>query len=525
MTGSRRVRLLLLAPAVVMLAAVLVQTYLLMSRGFYLDHPAGSWAALADDLRRGMFYRPLFDEHIGYGGTRYMPLQFSLHAGLTYLVGDPIVAGFALSSLATAALVAGLFVLLRRLGLSVPAAAGFALCVFAGYAARFGLATIRGDVLASALTIWGLAAAARIPRSPWAAASAAGLFTLAFSAKLTALHGALAVILWLIVAREARAALRFGLFGAGGVAAVLGVTSAVSGGRFIENFAIGGDVLWKDVVAAPLALFRELTLHDIGGVLFCCLAGAAILARGRRAASGLPTLFFGATFAVTLLIFSQAGTTTNHLLDLEVASIVVVAAAWRDLSETPAGDLVLAAAGLTALLSLSPIPPRVLHPPASRLQEARSIQELVGPGAATILSEDPLVPIIAGQRPYVSDAFMLLRARVRRPHLADDLFGKIRRREFGAVVLLTDVARPLYAGWYDTVHFGPGFAEAILDAYTVARRGDYFVVYLPRDPGAAIAAPGGAAAPGARLTPPASSGAGSEAPNGRRAAQEAPARD
>src|SRR2546422_2590216 len=56
------------------------------------DNASGVWTALAQDLARGIFYRPTADA-FGFGGTRYMPLFFALHAGLIRLSGDPVTAG------------------------------------------------------------------------------------------------------------------------------------------------------------------------------------------------------------------------------------------------------------------------------------------------------------------------------------------------------------------------------------------------------------------------------------------------
>src|SRR5207244_12827292 len=56
------------------------------------DSSSGVWTALAQDLARGIFYRPTADA-FGFGGTRYMPLFFALHAALIRLSVDPVTAG------------------------------------------------------------------------------------------------------------------------------------------------------------------------------------------------------------------------------------------------------------------------------------------------------------------------------------------------------------------------------------------------------------------------------------------------
>jgi hypothetical protein len=47
--------------------------------GLPYDATSGVWTALADDLVHGDFYRPV-QSTLGYGGTRYMPVFFSLLA-------------------------------------------------------------------------------------------------------------------------------------------------------------------------------------------------------------------------------------------------------------------------------------------------------------------------------------------------------------------------------------------------------------------------------------------------------------
>src|SRR5213592_5141199 len=60
------------------------------------DNASGVWTALAQDLARGIFYRPTADAY-GFGGTRYMPLFFVLHGTLIRLSLDPIFAGLLLT--------------------------------------------------------------------------------------------------------------------------------------------------------------------------------------------------------------------------------------------------------------------------------------------------------------------------------------------------------------------------------------------------------------------------------------------
>src|SRR5213593_1277538 len=79
------------------------------------DNASGVWTALAEDFARGIFYRPTTDA-FGFGGTRYMPLFFGLHAGLIRLSVDPVTAGMALSLVSALAFDLAVLVALRELG-------------------------------------------------------------------------------------------------------------------------------------------------------------------------------------------------------------------------------------------------------------------------------------------------------------------------------------------------------------------------------------------------------------------------
>ena len=48
---------------------------------------------MAVDLVHGVFYRPILDPALGYGGTRQFPLHFVIHAGLIKLGLGPVAAG------------------------------------------------------------------------------------------------------------------------------------------------------------------------------------------------------------------------------------------------------------------------------------------------------------------------------------------------------------------------------------------------------------------------------------------------
>ena len=107
-------RLLLIASVAVIILIAMVRAWYCWGTDAWVNHPAGALIAMAADLKNGIFYRPLYGP-VGYGGTRYFPLYFVLHALLMKL-GVPILLGaFLLSAAAVVALLAGAFYLAARL--------------------------------------------------------------------------------------------------------------------------------------------------------------------------------------------------------------------------------------------------------------------------------------------------------------------------------------------------------------------------------------------------------------------------
>ena len=59
---------------------------------YEMDHVSGVWLGLAQYFNEGVFYPPL-EAQGHYAGTRYMPLQFCLHALLARLTGEYLISG------------------------------------------------------------------------------------------------------------------------------------------------------------------------------------------------------------------------------------------------------------------------------------------------------------------------------------------------------------------------------------------------------------------------------------------------
>jgi hypothetical protein len=114
---------------------------------------------------------------------------------------------------------------------------------------------------------------------------------------------------------------------------------------------------------------------------------------------------------------------------------------------------------------------------SSRLAELRGVAAALPPGV--VVSEDPLLLIVAGQRPLVLDGFMLRLAAERDPAVARPLLDGLRRDEFAAVVLLQDLESPDARGWYRRGNLGLEVVGEVARHYRLAERYGRYHLYLP----------------------------------------------
>ena len=355
----------------------------------HLDHVSGAWVALASDLRHGVFYRAPFGPD-GYGGTRFFPLFFCLHAVGIALTSGWRFSGYVLSAASILLLLSGVYFVLRKLGLDCWLAAGGCAAVLAGSSVQDGFLTIREDGLAAGLNVWAMVLCVG-EISYRRLYLAAILFTLAFATKETSIFGAGAVFLALLLARKFNHAWRLLASAAAGYLVVMGSMYGLSGGRAFSGMRMTlatGSGFWS-LLNSPITMVEAMNGYREEMMFFALALAALLMTRGRFR---LPSLWFLCTLAVTLVIFSSEGTAGNHLIDLLVASVVIFAvwmAEWPDM-----GCALLATVSLVAWLGLM-----VQHRYDDLVPVHAQLQEIVraagGPGKA-ILSDNPLVPLTAG---------------------------------------------------------------------------------------------------------------------------------
>ena len=482
-----RVCLFLTAALAVIRAAVHVRACWISDAG--VDHPAGVMIAMAVDLTHGLFYRPLFGPQ-GYGGTRYFPLYFVLHV-LLLKMGVPVLLGAYLLSLAAMAfLIVGVFCLLERMGAERWLAAACAGTLLASVSAQYAVISPHADALASALNIWGLVIIVRAKCNSRRTLIAAILFALAWSAKLTTCFGLIAAVLWLVNLGLRRRALQLAAGTTVGYLLVAAAMVVFSHGRVVNIFracALGGTG-WKRFLEGPMfmewnAFHNDFTIFLV--VFFALTAlGVELLESPAKCLKDLSALLFVATTIITVAIYGSPGTAPNHLLDIQIASVVVLGCLTTRAPQMQRqlgicalilATLIPAGRGIVALFLTGP-PNSAATSNGSGFQE---IIRLIGNSHKPVLAENPIIPVLTGQSPYVLDPWMLSALRKRIPHFGDPLLERLRDRAFGTVVLLVDPETDEGRNWYDTQHFGPGFRAALKENYRFLSVTDGQFVYVP----------------------------------------------
>jgi hypothetical protein len=463
-----------LVTAVVLAADAVVS----IASGLYLNLGSGVWLALAKDTFEGVFYRPLWNG-VEYGGTRYFPVLFVAIATLMRAGISVVAAGVTVSMLGLAAMAAAVFMLLKRLSVPSPLATLGAALATSPYFVHQTAFAVRCEPIAAALAISGLAVLARVEKRPDSIPRellAAVLFIAAFLTKITCVYAPAAVTLALLFTGRRGAAVRVAGMTAGGATLLLVLINLTSGGRALASFracALAGSSFSS--LVSPVTVLRPLELIATSHLLTVVFLLAALaLVLGWRARMSLPPLYLLSAAAITGVIFTSPGTIlTSHILDAYVAAIVLVTAV------TAAQSGRLRQAGQAALITLTfwaamqnvvIVGKLTMRGVVGKSVVAhRELLVALNECEGSIVSESPLIPVFAGQRPVVLDPFAFRVVAMNRPDIGNDLTERLRRREFRCVVLEQDPAIPGGHAWYSNVNLTESVRDAILESYRYDR--------------------------------------------------------
>ncbi len=463
-----------------------------------LGATGGVWTALAYDFSQGIFYRPLFDAS-GYGGTRYLFLFFVLHGFLIRVFNDPVLTGFALVTGFAITLNLGLYFLQRALGIERKTAAAFSLLAAAPISYQLLTLEVMGEFLSSSLAVWGLVfawnAMQRGGRGLWVLSCVC--FSGAFLTKFSAVAAVTAFALFFIKTRPAEV-LRLLVGTAALILLGLWTAQAASEGRMGESFQVfqALPVRWDYALKFPL-WFAMILLRD---PFLLALSGFALYGVIRAGKAGFACVYFLVVLAVSCVILTSPGTDYNHLLDLIVASVLVLSLRFADAPRAPRPWLLLlgfVAGGLAftwipGTISVKQVVEGRGNPPRAVLMQA--IEEH-GLKRAPVLSENPLIPILMDRRPRVMDPFSVRLLAEAMPEVRADFSEKIRNRFYGAIVLqdfsgapddqmeqaLENHTSPGAASFYGEVHFPHGFLPLLKENYYLGAVLKPHLFFFPRD--------------------------------------------
>ena len=97
--------------------------------------------------------------------------------------------------------------------------------------------------------------------------------------------------------------------------------------------------------------------------------------------------------------------------------------------------------------------------------DRRALLESLRSCRGSMVSESPMVPILAGERPVMLDPFAFHVVGLKRPDVARSLVDRIDRAEFACVVLEQDPTSDRGRAWYRNVNLTGDAADAILQRY------------------------------------------------------------
>jgi hypothetical protein len=447
-------------------------------------HPtSGTWIATASDASHGLLYRPL-DSPLGYGGTRYGPVRTLAQAFLLRAGMGPIHSTFFVGIASMALLLTATFFLMRQMQTPPAFAAALTCTLLAAGGARLAFLAGLSDVLAAGLNFSGLIAINSLvadpsrPRKILTLLIASTLFVLAAFTKITSIFGITAAFFWLLLKGRRRPAFQLAMIFLAEVFVAFLVTEYDSDGRFLSVFrasALAGGNL-SGLAGAPDIFFGKLFRADpIAGGFWMAGVTAALFVRPRMQ---LSTLLLIITTLATIPIFGTPGTDINHLLDLEVASLLCVAVWFNSGRVIATMPVALVIVATLCACQMCVREAGGIERDSPRRQALAALTDAAKSSATgPLLSENPLLPVLAGERPYLLDGFMFAGFTAKDPDLASHMFDDLDHQRFRAVILAPSRGLP-------EANIPATFTHEVMPhlsaSYELIATDGRYLVYLPR---------------------------------------------
>ncbi len=459
---------------------ILIFRIILAFKGLYLEQVSGSWAALAVDVSKGILYRPLFDEAIGTGGTRWMPLYFVLHGGLIKLTGNAVFSGIALSLFSSILLISAVCLLLWHYRTNLFSSAVIIALLLCSNNLITAMTAVRGDILAAALNVWGIFFAVTSEGRRSRTILSCFIFTLTIMTKITSGFGIAAVVIWLWFNRGKRDAVRYASIFSIFIAVFVIIIQAASSGRFLNIFSLlaaGGTTISK-FVKLPFNFISCTASTDPGSLVILITALTIMVYKGKDIIRSKYALYMAATLAMTLFIFGSEGIVGNHLIDIHIASVLVIAAFISEYRIE--ADMAIKCCFIVLIIA-STLNAHSLKQDLKKqplLASMRQTAELVNDNK-NMISENPWLPIIMGRHVYMLDPWMFRLIDIKKPVLVESFYKRLDSGGFDCIVFDQDPNAPWIPDWFDYSHFGRNFMNYVFKTYRQRENYGPYYIYIP----------------------------------------------
>jgi hypothetical protein len=347
----------------------------------------------------------------------------------------------------------------------------------------------RSDALPVLLQVGAVGLVANRTR-PRTILAAAGLASLAFVTKLTAVWGPIGIAVWLLLENR-KYFFQFLASYLGFTGALVGVFALATHGRLFTNvfgLSTAGISGLGPLIRSPYRFFFEAIPHALAGWMLVPIMGVAVWLAVRERRVSIWLLSLGAYVVVLMVMFADRGVGWNQLIDMVVLSALVVGElAGRAPHYPRVGALAIGLlagtvlwANLTGLALL--LGPEIKNTRDPAFQQTLVSHPLAGRAdtSTRILAEDPYVPVSLDQRPVVLDPFMLITVGQRDPSAVQALVRRIDEREFDLLVLRVSLQDRSMAWWFRQEAFGETVADAMRRNYVYSYWVAGYYVYVPR---------------------------------------------
>jgi hypothetical protein len=210
-------------------------------------------------------------------------------------------------------------------------------------------------------------------------------------------------------------------------------------------------------------------------------------------------IYFWITFAGTVFLFIVPGQDTTHLIDLLAASLWVLACGWcgRQENRYPTAailPLLMIGTILTQLPGVGSITNHFKQNGRPTFGHIEGIIRSLPFKSGPLLSENPLIPILMGEKPYLLDPYSSKVLTQNYPEVKQDLFDNLDRQRFRAVVLthwtpmsqefpFEGLARKKALSgkpFYGNVHFPKEFLSTLKNNYILGYVAKPYFVFIPK---------------------------------------------